>query len=392
VMNNYPMFFKDFLTLEKHQSIEVVLSRDFQPSLPLDANLDLVICVPSMDKRPTIYYGALDIARRHEAKLALLNFETPNWFNAMSPVPRDASLWMQWDWISQYCDAIISSTEEGGRQARSYFTHAPDGVLFTVCPPSINSVVADAVPKKEKERRIFVPTRFSFAEHKGGQQIPDMITESWRGVALVVLGGGTPPKRFLRDLKKKARKYGVTYELLSNLSDHEKFTELKRACLTLYPSFFEGYGYPPIESLYCGTPCICFDLPVFRETCGDAVMTVPVGDWNAFRQQIDECLRGFNKGRRGDGSDLSAAVERLAKIDHYSQRVKCLFEDICFEEAASGQKIAALRKAADPLQYEPVRRKAECLGGSFRSVVGLARKLTKMLRHRMGVIRNRLRK
>ena len=377
VMDNYPVFFHDFRMLLKHQSIEVVLSRDFQPNFPVDADLDLVICVPGMDKSHLLYYGALEAARRYDAKLALLNFESPDWFNEMSPTPRDESFWMQWDWISRYCDAIVSSTEESTRRARHYYLQVPEDVLFTTCSPSINSVVADVVPIQKKERRIFSPTRFVRGEHKGGLQIPDLITEAWRGFTLVLLVGATPPKDFLEDLDKNARKHGVTYELLSNSSDFEKFTELKRACLTIYPSSFEGYGYPPIESLYCGTPCICFDLPVFRETCGDSVMTVPIGDWKAYRQRIDQHLREYNEGSLGQKSDLFAAVERLARIEHYAERLDRLFNEIHGGDSAFGQKIAALRNAANPLHDEPQSRIHRKYSKIPRAVVELARKLAK---------------
>ncbi|CAN5683191.1 glycosyltransferase family 1 protein [soil metagenome] len=42
----------------------------------------------------------------------------------------------------------------------------------------------------------------------------------------------------------------------------------RRAALVLLPSEREGFGLPVIESMACGTPIICSDLPVLREVGG----------------------------------------------------------------------------------------------------------------------------
>ena len=38
-----------------------------------------------------------------------------------------------------------------------------------------------------------------------------------------------------------------------------------------FPSLYEGFGFPPLEALACGTPVIASDIPPVRETCGDIV-------------------------------------------------------------------------------------------------------------------------
>lgn len=41
------------------------------------------------------------------------------------------------------------------------------------------------------------------------------------------------------------------------------------ADLLVVPSLDEGFGFPPLEALRCGTPVLAFDRPVFREVLGD---------------------------------------------------------------------------------------------------------------------------
>jgi glycosyltransferase involved in cell wall biosynthesis len=40
----------------------------------------------------------------------------------------------------------------------------------------------------------------------------------------------------------------------------------------VYPTFSEGFGLPAVESMQCGTPLICSDIPVLREVAGDAAL------------------------------------------------------------------------------------------------------------------------
>ena len=41
---------------------------------------------------------------------------------------------------------------------------------------------------------------------------------------------------------------------------------------SVYPSFYEGFGFPPLEAMACGCPAAVSDIPVLREVCGNAAM------------------------------------------------------------------------------------------------------------------------
>ena len=49
----------------------------------------------------------------------------------------------------------------------------------------------------------------------------------------------------------------------------------------LYPSFYEGFGLPPLEAMQCGTPVITSNSSSLPEVVGDAGIMVPTDDLDA---------------------------------------------------------------------------------------------------------------
>ena len=56
------------------------------------------------------------------------------------------------------------------------------------------------------------------------------------------------------------------------LSDEERFLYYHVAEIFVYPSFFEGFGFPPLEAMSCGTPVITSRNSSLPEVIGDAAI------------------------------------------------------------------------------------------------------------------------
>ena len=54
----------------------------------------------------------------------------------------------------------------------------------------------------------------------------------------------------------------------------------------VYPSLFEGFGFPPLEAMACGCPVLCSTRGALEEIVGDAATTVDPEDVTALKTQM----------------------------------------------------------------------------------------------------------
>ncbi|PIE23925.1 MAG: hypothetical protein CSA62_05905 [Planctomycetota bacterium] len=75
----------------------------------------------------------------------------------------------------------------------------------------------------------------------------------------------------------------------STLEDADCFDLLAAARVLAYPSSLEGFGFPPLEGLELGTPCVVGDCPALREQLGEAACFVPPRDHESLAEQLLRC-------------------------------------------------------------------------------------------------------
>ncbi len=82
------------------------------------------------------------------------------------------------------------------------------------------------------------------------------------------------------------------------------------AQIFVYPSSYEGFGFPPLEAMACGTPVITTAVSAMLDNVGDAGLLVPPQDEEALVSALHELLE--NPGLREQFS--SAGIRRAGEF------------------------------------------------------------------------------
>ena len=80
----------------------------------------------------------------------------------------------------------------------------------------------------------------------------------------------------------------ITY--LGYIADDELAGVYNKASCFVYPSFYEGFGLPPLEAMACGTPVICSNVSSLPEVGGEAVLYCNPHSIDDIKLKIEQVL------------------------------------------------------------------------------------------------------
>jgi glycosyltransferase involved in cell wall biosynthesis len=89
---------------------------------------------------------------------------------------------------------------------------------------------------------------------------------------------------------------------------------LAHARALVYPSRYEGFGFPPLEAARLGTPIVAGDAAAVRETLGDAAVFVDPDDTAALARALAELLAD-ERARTSLGAAGRARAARFRWLD-----------------------------------------------------------------------------
>jgi glycosyltransferase involved in cell wall biosynthesis len=284
-----PEFSYDFADYGGHEKITLIKSKDLNSIEPVET-YDLTIFIPYLTHDLTYFNNALKFNRMAESKIVLMNFESGNWFNEISPFKRDITLWDGYKKLLTQGGLVSSSAKLSQDYAKDFYGETY-GISYAYSNPAINNFLADkAQPYQENNKSILICSRFT-DKHKGGQDIVHLFCEELRDFTFkFIIGAGEFNRELWDDFFLKARKFNIRIKLLKKLDDLSKFEEIKNAEALVFPSYFEGFGYPPVEARYCKVPCIAYELAVLKEVNGEEIIYVPMGNTDMLKKTLIDTL------------------------------------------------------------------------------------------------------
>jgi glycosyltransferase involved in cell wall biosynthesis len=134
--------------------------------------------------------------------------------------------------------------------------------------------------------------------------------EQWNGLLVFA---GEPLSNTLCSL---GRELGVLDRVVEVPDATNELLETLYNCATalLFPSRFEGFGWPIIEAQACGCPVICSDRAPLPEVTGDAGLIHPVEEEEAFAAEIIRLTDSEERARWSEKSLRNAqrfSIERM---------------------------------------------------------------------------------
>jgi glycosyltransferase involved in cell wall biosynthesis len=107
------------------------------------------------------------------------------------------------------------------------------------------------------------------------------------------------------------------------LTDEEIAGLYRQAAAFIFPSFYEGFGIPPLEAMVHGCPVLASDIGSCREVCGDAALFFPPNDADALtnlmarimaQPETAVALRNRGHARVGHYSWHASAAKLLDRL------------------------------------------------------------------------------
>jgi glycosyltransferase involved in cell wall biosynthesis len=172
--------------------------------------------------------------------------------------------------ILSKADAILC-VSESSRQDLLHFYDVDEKKTHVVhhgfTPLEEGPLTTPSLPPVESSYLLYVGSR---TEYKNFMLLLDAFALS--GLAqdyrLVAVGGG--PGSSEEEAKISKLRIAGRVDLISRVSDQKLAALYRNASLFVYPSLYEGFGFPPLEAMSLGCPVLANRTSSLPEVCGDA--------------------------------------------------------------------------------------------------------------------------
>ncbi|MEA3552988.1 MAG: glycosyltransferase family 1 protein [Campylobacterota bacterium] len=113
------------------------------------------------------------------------------------------------------------------------------------------------------------------------------------GYNLVIVGNFFELFSLSEIMKEKLQKAKKNKNIVfkEGLDDKSLIYEYNISEIFIFPSFYEGFGFPPLESMACGTPVITSNISSMPEICGDSALYINPYDIKDITDKMEILIR-----------------------------------------------------------------------------------------------------
>ncbi|TWU05944.1 D-inositol 3-phosphate glycosyltransferase [Stieleria varia] len=140
----------------------------------------------------------------------------------------------------------------------------------------------------------------------------------------LILAGPPPTLEHLDRVRQLQLTERVAFE--SYPSDERVHLLYRHADVLMFPSFYEGFGWPPIEAMALGCPVVCSNGGSLGEVVGDAALVSGVGDVEAMAGNLLRLLSDsdLSSTMRAKGAEHASAFG----IGEFSDTLRQIYLDV----------------------------------------------------------------
>ncbi|MBU1180271.1 glycosyltransferase family 4 protein [Patescibacteria group bacterium] len=193
-----------------------------------------------------------------------------------------------WHWILKperlyrEADLIIAVSQNTKKDLMNIYNIPEEKIK--VIYPGVNLDAAELLNKKEN----YILYLANLEPRKNILGLIDAYERVNTDFDLVIAGSGKYKPIIKRRIAKSPKRDKM--KLTGFVKESEKAKLIYEAQAFVYPSFYEGFGFPPLEAQLLGVPVVASSTSSMSEVLGDSALLVNPYDPNEIAKAIDEVL------------------------------------------------------------------------------------------------------
>ncbi|MEW8956356.1 glycosyltransferase family 4 protein [Clostridium sp.] len=197
--------------------------------------------------------------------------------------------------IIEKCQGIITVSQFSKKDISSHFNFPQDKIFVTPLAsearyrPMDKFMCKDIIKKKYGIKDDFILYVGGFSPRKNIigliEAFSGVLKSTKRNLKLLILG----KKGISYDIyKKRCEELRISNKVIfPGFIINEDMPLFYNSCeVFVYPSFYEGFGLPPLEAMACGTPVVCSNVTSIPEVVSDAALFINPNDITELKDAV----------------------------------------------------------------------------------------------------------